>query len=232
MHCIYDYKDISINKIEKIALELLRLIAADYVSQQVINELRSEGIYSIKNSPNVHVNVVLVSTDKGADNVNKILETHACTRRNVVIKMNPELRIKEESDIFSILSFQADSNPYLELKKFLRLYKICIEKHSMICFDLSDFLILIRGRNVISTHSYVYNKDITDALVHLKSICIKENGRYLLAITIAGYDNNEMEKMMLPVSDYMETFPDKSIFHFTITEAIPKTLTLFTSIPL
>ena len=217
---------------EKIALESLRLIAADYVSQQVIDELRSEGIYSIKNSPNVHVNVVLVSTDKGADNINEILETHARARRNVVIKMNPELSIKEESDIFSILSFQADSNPYLELKKFLQLYNICIEKHGLLCFDLSDFLILIRGRNVISTHSYVYKKDITDALAHLKSICIKENGRYLLAITIAGYDNNEMEKMMLPVSDYMESFPDKSIFHFTITEATPKTLTLFTSIPL
>ena len=217
---------------EKIALESLRLIAADYVSQQVIDELCSEGIYSIKNSTNVHVNVVLVSTDKGADNVNEILETHARARRNVVIKTNPGLCIKEESDIVSILSFQADSNPYLELKKFLQLYNICIEKHGILCFDLSDFLIVIRGRNVISTHSYVYKKDITDALAHLKSICIKENGRYLLAITIAGYDNNEMEKMMLPVSDYMETFPDKSIFHFTITEAIPKTLTLFTSIPL
>ena len=217
---------------EKIALESLRLIAADCVSQQVIDELCSEGIYSIKNSPNVHVNIVLVSTDKGADNVNEILETHARARRNVVIKTNPGLCIKEESDIFSILSFLADSNPYIELKKFLQLYDICIEKHSMVCFDLSDFLILIRGRNVISTHSYVYKKDITDALAHLKSICIKENGIYLLAITIANYDNNEMEKMMLPVSDYMETFPDKSIFHFTITEAIPKTLTLFTSIPL
>ena len=217
---------------EKIALESLRLIAADCVSQQVIDELCSEGIYSIKNSTNVHVNVVLVSTDKGVDNVNEILETHARARRNVVIKTNPGLCIKEESDIFSILSFLADSNPYIELKKFLQLYDICIEKHSMVCFDLSDFLILIRGRNVISTHSYVYKKDITDALAHLKSICIKENGRYLLAITIANYDNNEMEKMMLPVSDYMETFPDKSIFHFTITEAIPKTLTLFTSIPL
>ena len=175
---------------------------------------------------------MLVSTDKGADNFNEILETHARARRNVVIKMNPDLCIKEESDIVSILSFQADSNPYLELKKFVQLYNICIEKHSMICFDLSDFLILIRGRNVISTYSYVYKKDITDALAHLKSICIKENGRYLLAITIANYDNNEMEKMMLPVSDYMETFPDKSISHFTITETIPKTLTLFTSIPL
>lgn len=217
---------------EKIALKSLRLIAADYVSQQVINEFRSEGIYSIKNSPNVHVNVVLVSTDKGADNVNEILETHTCIRRNVVIKMNPELSIKEESDIFSILSFQADSNPYLELIKFLQLYNICIEKHSMICFDLSDFLILIRGMNVIYTHLYVYKKDITEALAHLKSIYIKENGRYLLAITIAGYDNNEMEKMMLLVSDYMVSSPDKSIFNFTITEATPKTLTLFTSVPL
>ena len=217
---------------EKIALESLRLIAADYVSQQVIDELRSEGIYSIKNSPNVHVNVVLVSTDKGADNVNKILETHARAKRNVVIRMNPELSIKEESDIFSILSFQADSNPYLELKKFLQLYNICIEKHSMICFDLSDFLIIIRGRNVISTHSYVYKKDITEALAHLKSIYIKENGRYLLAITMATYDDNEMKKMMPPLSDYMESFPDKSIFNFTITKATPKTLSLFTSIPL
>lgn len=218
---------------EKIALESLRLIAADYVSQQVINEFRTEGIYSIKNSPNVYVNVVLVSTDKGADNVNKILETHARARRNVVIKMNPELSIKEESDIFSILSFQADSNPYLELKKFLQLYNICIEKHGILCFDLSDFLIVIRGRNVISTHSYVYKKDITDALEHIKSIYIKENGRYLLAITIAGYLNNEMgKKMMPPLNDYIETLPDKSIFNFTITEATPKTLSLFTSVPL
>ena len=223
---------------EKIALESLRLIAADYVSQQVINELRSEGIYSIKNSPNVYVNVVLVSTDKGADNVNKILETHARARRNIVIKMNPELSIKEESDIFSILSFQADSNPYLELKKFLQLYNICIEKHSMICFDLSDFLIIIRGRNVISTHSYVYKEDITDALEHIKSIYIKENGRYLLAITIANDYTDEMkvitlpEKIMLPVGDYIETFPDKSLLYLTITIATPKTLTLFTSVPL
>lgn len=223
---------------EKIALESLRLIAADYVSQQVINELCSEGIYSINNSPNVHVNVVLVSTDKGADNVNKILETHARARRNVVIKMNPELSIKEESDIFSILSFQADSNPYLELKKFLQLYNICIEKHGILCFDLSDFSILIRGRNVISTHSYVYNKDITDALEHIKSIYIKENGRYLLAITIANDYTDEMkvitlpEKIMLPVGDYIEAFPDKSLLYLTITIATPKTLTLFTSVPL
>ena len=217
---------------EKIALESLRLIAADYVSQQVIDELRSEGIYSIKNSPNVHVNVVLVSTDKGADNINEILETHARARRNVVIKMNPELSIKEESDIFSILSFQADSNPYLELKKFLQLYNICIEKHSMICFDLSDFLIIIRGRNVISVHSYVSKKDIRDALEYIKSMYLKENGRYLLAITMATYDDNEMKKMMPPLSDYMESFPDKSIFNFTITKATPKTLSLFTSIPL
>ena len=98
---------------EKIALESMRLIAADFVSQQVIDELCSEGIYSIKNSPNVYVNVVLVSTDKGADNVNESLETHARARRSVVIKTNPGLCIKEESDIFSILSFLAVSILYI-----------------------------------------------------------------------------------------------------------------------
>ena len=40
------------------------------------------------------------------------------------------------------------------------------------------------------------------------------------------------EKMMLPVGDYMETFPDKSLLYLTITIATPKTLTLFTSVPL
>lgn len=49
---------------------------------------------------------------------------------------------------------------------------------------------------------------------------------------MATYDDNEMKKMMPPLSDYMESFPDKSIFNFTITKATPKTLSLFTSIPL
>lgn len=81
-------------------------------------------------------------------------------------------------------------------------------------------------------------KDITEALAHLKSIYIKENGRYILAITIANDYTDEMkkitlpEKMMSPLSDYMESFPVKSILYPTITIATPKTLTLFTSVPL
>ena len=84
----------------------------------------------------------------------------------------------------------------------------------------------------------MYKKDITEALAHLKSIYIKENGRYILAITIANDYTDEMkkitlpEKMMLPVGDYIETFPDKSLLYLTITIATPKTLTLFTSVPL
>ena len=68
----------------------------------------------------------------------------------------------------------------------------------------------------------MYNKDITDALEHIKSIYIKENGRYLLAITIANDYTDEMkkitlpEKMMLPVGDYIETFPDKSLLYFPL----------------
>lgn len=84
----------------------------------------------------------------------------------------------------------------------------------------------------------MYNKDITEALAHLKSIYIKENGWYILAITIANDYTDEMkkitlpEKMMHPLSDYMESFPDNSLLYPTITIATPKTLTLFTSVPL
>lgn len=53
-----------------------------------------------------------------------------------------------------------------------------------------------------------------------------------MAITMAAYDDNEMKKMMSPLSDYMESFPVKSILYPTITIATPKTLTLFTSVPL
>lgn len=55
-----------------------------------------------------------------------------------------------------------------------------------------------------------------------------------MAITIANDYTDEMkkitlpEKMMSPLSDYMESLP----VYLTITIATPKTLTLFTSVPL
>lgn len=90
---------------KEIAFDSVLLIAADDVSQQAINQLRSDGIYSIENRSCTLINIVVVSTAEGAEHVHQILENHERARKNVVVKMTPELSIKDESDIDSILSF-------------------------------------------------------------------------------------------------------------------------------
>lgn len=107
---------------KEIAFDSLLLIAADDVSQQAINQLRSEGIYSIENRSCTLINMVVVSTAEGAEHIHQVLENHERARKNVVVKMTPELSIKDESDIDSILSFlpEPGCNPYMELKHFCR----------------------------------------------------------------------------------------------------------------
>lgn len=90
---------------KEIAFDSLLLIAADDVSQQAINQLRSDGIYSVENRSCTLINMVVVSTAEGAEHVHQVLENHERARKNVVVKMTPELSIKDESDIDSILSF-------------------------------------------------------------------------------------------------------------------------------
>ena len=47
---------------KEIAFDSLLLIAADDVSQQAINQLRSDGIYSIEDRSCTLINMVVVST--------------------------------------------------------------------------------------------------------------------------------------------------------------------------
>ncbi len=54
---------------EEIVLESVRLIAADQVSELVISQLRSEHIYSLGNSSYVLMNMVLVSSKNGIQNI-------------------------------------------------------------------------------------------------------------------------------------------------------------------
>ena len=122
---------------KEIAFDSLLLIAADDVSQQAIIQLRSEGIYSIENRSCTLINMVVVSTAEGAEHVHQVLENHERARKNVVVKMTPELSIKDESDIDSILSFQQNPgcNLYMELKHFLQVYHENVEIHGMVGFD-------------------------------------------------------------------------------------------------
>ena len=126
------------------------LIAADDVSQQAINQLRSEGMYSIEDRSCTLINMVVVSTAEGAEHVHQVLENYERARKNVVVKMTPELCIKDESDIDSILSFlpEPGCNPYMELKHFLQVYHENVEIHGMVGFDFRSFSDIIREKTM------------------------------------------------------------------------------------
>lgn len=217
---------------KEIAFDSLLLIAADDVSLQAIKQLRSEGIYSIENRSCTLINMVVVSTTEGTEHVHQVLEKHERARKNVVVKMTPELSIKDESDIDSILSFlpEPGCNPYMELKLFLQVYHENVEIHGMVGFDFRSFFDIIRGKNVVSVYSYEYQEDIAEAISHLKSVSLKDNGKYLLSFTVGKYDEKVLSKHLASLNEYMDTFPEESSLYWTYRVATPQKVTLFASV--
>ena len=217
---------------KEIAFDSLLLIAADDVSLQAINQLRSDGIYSVEDRSCTLINMVVVSTAEGAEHIHQVLEDHERARKNVVVKLTPELSIKDESDIDSILSFlpEPGCNPYIELKHFLQMYKENVEIHGMVGFDFRSFADIIRGKNVVSVYSYEYQDAIAEAICHLKSVKLKDNGKYLLSFTVGKYDEKTLSKHLASLNEYMDTFPEESSLYWTYREATPQKVTLFASI--
>ena len=66
---------------KEIVFDSLLLIAADDVSQQAINQLRSDGIYSVENRSCTLINMILVSTVEGAEHVHQVLENYERAER-------------------------------------------------------------------------------------------------------------------------------------------------------
>ena len=176
--------------------------------------------------------MVVVSTAEGAELIHQVLENHERARKNVVVKMTPELSIKDESDIDSILSFlpEPGCNPYMELKRFLQMYHENVEMHGMVGFDFRSFFDIIRGKNVVSVYSYEYQDDIAEATSYLKSVNLKDNGKYLLSFTVGKYDEKVLSKHLASLNEYMDTFPEESSLYWTYREATPQKVTLFASI--
>lgn len=176
--------------------------------------------------------MVVVSTAEGAEHIHQVLENHERARKNVVVKMTPELSIKDESDIDSILSFlpEPGCNPYMELKHFLQMYHENVEMHGMVGFDFRSFFDIIRGKNVVSVYSYEYQDDIAEATSHLKSVNLKDNGKYLLSFTVGKYDEKVLSKHLASLNEYMDTFPEESSLYWTYRVATPQKVTLFASV--
>ena len=173
-----------------------------------------------------------ISTAEGAEHIHQVLENHERARKNVVVKMTPELCIKDESDIDSILSFlpEPGCNPFMGLKHFLQVYHENVEIHGMVGFDFRSFADIIRGKNVVSVYSYEYQDAIAEAICHLKSVNLKDNGKYLLSFTVGKYDEKTLSRHLASLNEYMDTFPEESSLYWTYREATPQKVTLFASI--
>lgn len=104
---------------EEIVLESVRLIGADKDSDSIINQLRSDGILSLDNSPYVLLNIVLVSSREGSQKVSQLLALNENAKKNVAMLMDPELQIPEKANVDSVLSFSNKLDFYKDFKNFL-----------------------------------------------------------------------------------------------------------------
>jgi hypothetical protein len=217
---------------EKIILDTVRLTAADYDSHKVIERLYSDGVSGVKDSSRVLINVVIVSTVEGVDEIQHILKDNVPAKKNIIVKLNSELNIPDKTNIDSVLEFQSACKPYCGLKSFLKLYKENVETHGLVSFDFNDFFSLIRGRNMISILSYEYNDDISNALDDMRDVKAQVDGKYYLAfsVTESKYNNHdEMTSILKAIKEYIDTlFADQCYWNFRVSHS--QVVTLFTSI--
>lgn len=214
---------------EEIIIETVRLIAADKESDSIINQLRSDGIFFLDNSPCVLLNIVLVSTKEGSQKVSQLLALNEKAKKNVAILMNSELQILEKANIDSVLSFSDELGFYENFKNFLLLIRHYVELHEKpLCFDFIDFFWMIKGRRDLAIHSYRYKEKITEAVSNLRSIPLLKDARYLLFFTI-DYEQEQSVEQLYTIKNYMDEFPDDAYIHWHFMESESKEVILFVS---
>ncbi|WP_434503900.1 hypothetical protein [Prevotella sp.] len=214
---------------EDIILESARLIATDDESNEIIERLKTEGIYSQEDKEWQSMNIVLVSSTEGVANIPNVLSKNSLAKRNIIIKTNPSLEIGDNIDYYSVLSFFNGADSYEEIKSLLCFIHTNEDTNRNIAFDEYEIFDLIKGRNMISTASYPYNENVDEAINELKKIKLHNNRRYLLLFTYKH--NNEATFLdILPVNNYLESFPKDTTVCWNIQESSVNQVTLFTSI--
>ena len=212
-----------------IILKSARLIATDDESKGIIERLRSEGVYCQEDTEWQLMNIVLVSSTEGVVNIPNVLSQNTPAKQNVIININPSLEIDNDINYYSVLSFFNDADPYEEIKSLLCFIRTNEDTNRNIAFDEYEIFVLIKGRNIISTASYSYDEDVDEAINELKKIKLQNNRRYLLLFTYEH--NNEGTALdILPVKNYLETFPENATVYWNIQESSVNQVTLLTSI--
>jgi len=210
-------------------LESARLIATDDESKGIIGRLRSEGVYGQEDKELLLMNIVLVSSAEGVAKLPDVLSNKSLAKRNIIIKPNPSLKIDNDINYYSVLSFFNNADPYEEIKSLLCFIRTNEDTNRNIAFDEYKIFVLIKGRNMISTASYSYNENIDEAINELKKIKLQNNRRYLLLFTYEH--NNEGTALdILSVSNYLDMFPENATVCWNIQESSVNQVTLLTSI--
>lgn len=212
-----------------IILKSARLIATDDASSKIIERLKSEGVYGQEDNQWQLMNIVLVSSIDGVENIPNVLSKSTPAKRNIIIKTNPSLEIDNDINYYSELSFFNGADSYKEIKSLLCFIHTNEDTNRNIAFDEYEIFGLIKGRNMISTASYSYNENVDEAINELKKIKLHDNHRYLLLFT---YEHNNEGTFLdiLPVNNYLEAFPKNATVCWNILESSANQITLFTSI--
>lgn len=214
---------------EEIVLESVRLIAADQVSELVISQLRSEHIYSLENSSYVLMNMVLVSSKNGIQNIKNVLANHKKAKRAIAVLIDSELQVPEMADIDSVLSFTNKDEFYNEFKSFLSLIRHNVEIHGLVSFDFNDFFTMIKGRNELSVHSCAYNEKISEATSELRKNINPNHANYLLTFTVEHYNPDTFGEELYPIKTYIDELPDEGNVFWNFRESSTKEVVLFIS---
>ena len=215
---------------EDIILESARLIATDDVSIRIVERLKSEGVYGQEDCQYLFMDIVIVSSAKGFENIPNVLSKNTPATRTVIIKTNPSLVVDDDINYYSVLSFFNGADIYKEIKTLLLLIRINVKIYGSSGLDTNDFFTLTKGRKIISTVSYAYKDNIDEAFNELMKIKLQDDGKYLLFFTIEHYDSEGLAFDMLPVENFMNTFPKKATLYWNLSESSDKFVILFTSI--
>ena len=214
---------------EDIRLDSVLLIATDDTSKEIIERLRSEGVYGQEDNELLFMNIVLVSSAEGVAKLPDVLSNKSLAKRNLIIKTDTSLNIDNDINYYSVLTFFDEADPYEEIKSLLCFIHTNEDTNRNIVFDEYEIFTLIKGRNMISTASYSYKENVDKAINELKKIKLHNNHRYVLLFTYK-HNINGTGLDMLSVSNYLDMFPENATVFWNIQESSVNQVTLLTSI--
>ena len=213
----------------------IRLMAVDMAGEQIINRLRNDGVHIREDNAPTPVDIVLVSSKEGVQNLSDIPSSYASTTKTVLIQMDSNLHIPEIPGIDSVLSFSPTVDFHNALKRFLLLMRNNIEaqKRPLICSDFYDFFTLIAGRRTLSVYSYKYEDDISMAISDPRSISSIKGARYLLtlALTQKALDSLTMAELLSIENMVKRKFRDADFINYNLTLSTSNEITQLISAP-